>query len=217
MERSLAKLAERTDESLRHARGHSWRIAQTSGKLALRFQFQRDEIADLRHAALARACGYAPLQLAALENADRLTDAERIELWRHPLLAEQFLARRNLSRHVQLVVRWHHEWWNGLGYPDQLVGETIPPAARILRAVETYFALRADRPYRQSFDQATARRLLAERAGFEIDPHVAIALLELLEEEPNLETAMPERFELPHLNPIVTERSATGLLPEGDE
>ena len=70
-----------------------------------------------------------------------LTDEERIDLQRHPVIGEQEVAKRGLSRAVQLLVRWHHEWWNGMGYPDALEREQIPLAARILRVADTYCAL----------------------------------------------------------------------------
>jgi HD-GYP domain-containing protein (c-di-GMP phosphodiesterase class II) len=202
IERSLTKLAERVDSLMHHGAGHSWRIALACERLARRFHLQDEELTDVRHAALARGYGYTVLRLDALERPGPLTDGERVELWRHPLLAEQHLARRGVSRYVQLVVRWHHEWWNGLGYPDMLAGDSIPAGARLLRAAETYFALRTDRPHRAAFDVSTARQILASRSGIELDPRVAAALLELLEAEPTLETAVPDVPVTPRLTPI---------------
>jgi hypothetical protein len=82
-----------------------------------------------------------------------------------------------------LPIRWHHEWWNGGGYPDGLAGEAIPPGARILRAVDSYFALISDRPHRRRFDRIEAEQIIADLAGIEFDPRVAKLLLQVLAEE----------------------------------
>ena len=82
-----------------------------------------------------------------------------------------------LSRAVQLIVRWHHEWWCGAGYPDALTGEEIPLAARILRVADTYAALVTPRPYRPAMSQEEARKYMVEWAGIEFDPAVVKAFL----------------------------------------
>jgi HD-GYP domain-containing protein (c-di-GMP phosphodiesterase class II) len=98
---------------------------------------------------------------------------------RHTVIGEQETARRGLSRAVQLIVRWHHEWWNGGGYPDALCREQIPLAARILRVSDTYAALTDARPFRAAISEAEARKYLTEWAGIEFDPAVVKMFLSL--------------------------------------
>src|SRR5262249_26198866 len=88
-----------------------------------------------------------------------------------------------LPRQTQLLIRWHHEWWNGGGYPDGLAAEAIPPGARILRAVDSYFALVSDRPHRRRFERTEAEQIIADPAGIEIHPQKAKLLLQVLAEE----------------------------------
>jgi HD-GYP domain-containing protein (c-di-GMP phosphodiesterase class II) len=76
-------------------------------------------------------------------------------------------------------VRWHHEWWNGGGYPDALRQHEIPLAARILRVADSYASLTDARPYRPAMSEDAARGLIIERAGMEFDPDVVTALLSL--------------------------------------
>jgi hypothetical protein len=114
---------------------------------------------------------------------DALTWEERLDLWRHPILGEQAAAELRLSRHAQLLIRWHQEWWNGLGYPDGLAGEAIPLGARILRAVDSYHALVCKRPYRDSYEPQEAEQILADLAGLEFDPLVVKYLLTALADE----------------------------------
>jgi HD-GYP domain-containing protein (c-di-GMP phosphodiesterase class II) len=81
---------------------------------------------------------------------------------------------------VQLLVRWHHEWWNGEGYPDRLHGEEIPIGARILRVADAYAALTDDRPRRHARSADEAKQYLREYAAIEFDP----AIVKLLLSEP---------------------------------
>ncbi len=78
-----------------------------------------------------------------------------------------------------MLIRWHHEWWNGFGYPDALAGETIPLGARIMRVVDSYSALVADRPHRPRLDEEAAQQIIADQAGLEFDPHLVRAFLDL--------------------------------------
>jgi len=95
------------------------------------------------------------------------------------VIGEQETARRGMSRGVQLLVRWHHEWWNGSGYPDALEGEQIPLAARILRVADSYAALTDDRPRRHAMQDEEAKHYMAEWAGLEFDPRVVKAFLSI--------------------------------------
>ncbi len=106
-----------------------------------------------------------------------LTVEERIDLQRHPVIGEQSTAKIGLPRAVQLIVRWHHEWWNGSGYPDGLEGEQIPLAARIFRVADTYSSLVSPRPFREAMSPEDARKYLIEWAGIEFDPAVVKAFL----------------------------------------
>ena len=189
----LARLAERVDAYERHRPGHASRVAVLAERLARAAGLPDAEVADVRQAALGHGLGLYHLRLGALERSGPLTLVDRIELWRHPLLAEQQLAKRGGSRHAQLVVRWHHEWWNGQGYPDMLSGDGIPLGARILRLAESYDALSSDRPHRGALDPLEARRAIADGAGVEFDPVLAAMFLRVLEES----AVEPERAEAP--------------------
>src|SRR5207247_10094787 len=108
-----------------------------------------------------------------------LTGEERMDMTRHPVIGEQDVARAGADRASQLIVRWHHEWWNGGGYPDALRRDEIPLAARILRVADSYAALTDRRPFRAAMSKENAREHIAEWAGIEFDPRVVEALLSL--------------------------------------
>ena len=109
----------------------------------------------------------------------RLTDEERIDLARHPIIGEREAARAGADRGAQLLVRWHHESWNGSGYPDGLRFEQIPLGARILRVADAYAALTDSRPFRAAYSESQAREHLLEWTGLDFDPVVVRALLSL--------------------------------------
>jgi HD-GYP domain-containing protein (c-di-GMP phosphodiesterase class II) len=123
--------------------------------------------------------GEVAMEREYIGRAGSLTDEERIDLARHPVIGEQEAARASADRPVQLLVRWHHEWWNGCGYPDALRQNEIPLAARILRVADSYAALTDARPFRPAMSEVKARELLIERAGLEFDPAVVTAFLSL--------------------------------------
>jgi HD-GYP domain-containing protein (c-di-GMP phosphodiesterase class II) len=116
-----------------------------------------------------------------------LSAEERLDLARHPVLGEREASRVGADRAAQLLVRWHHEWWNGTGYPDALRREEIPLAARILRLADSYAALTDARPFRPAMSEEEARRVLMDGAGIEFDPAVVNMFLSL-ERFPELES-----------------------------
>jgi HD-GYP domain-containing protein (c-di-GMP phosphodiesterase class II) len=113
-----------------------------------------------------------------------LSSEERIDLERHPVIGEQESARAGADRATNLLVRWHHEWWNGGGYPDGLRGDEIPLAGRILRLADSYMSLTSSRPFRAAHSAAEARHMIIERAGIEFDPRVVQTFLQLEPTEP---------------------------------
>jgi HD-GYP domain-containing protein (c-di-GMP phosphodiesterase class II) len=112
-----------------------------------------------------------------IQRAGTLTEEERIDLTRHPVIGEQESARAGADRAVQLLVRWHHEWWNGSGYPDSLRRREIPLAARLLRLADSYVALTDTRPFRPALTEAQARKKIIAGAAVEFDPKVVLAFL----------------------------------------
>ncbi|REJ77896.1 MAG: HD domain-containing protein [Acidobacteria bacterium] len=169
------------DRFERYEVGHAERIAELADKLAIRFCIALRDRLMLKRAAYFHDFGEYSMNRAYISSPRELTEAERLDLYRHPVIGEQQASKREFPRAVQLLVRWHHEWWNGSGYPDKISGNGIPLGARILRACDTYSALTSDRPFRKAFSYEEADRYLLESAGIEFDPEVAAALLALPE------------------------------------
>jgi ribonuclease P protein subunit RPR2 len=108
-----------------------------------------------------------------------LTDAERVLMERHPVTGSEILREIDFLGDAKLVVRHHHERWDGGGYPDRLAGEDIPHAARVFAVADTLDALTTDRPYRPGGSFADARRVVASGEGTQFCPTCVTALHEV--------------------------------------
>lgn len=181
IEAQLTELAAEIDKIEAYDIPHGTAIARMAEALGQHFGLRDSDLSALKQAALAHDLGERVMKRDYFARHGELTWDEKFDLWRHPILGEQAAAQRELPRQAQLLIRWHHEWWNGRGYPDGLAGETIPLGARILRVADTYNALTADRPYRERFDEATAKQIIADNAGIEFDPRVVKAFLAMVE------------------------------------
>jgi HD-GYP domain-containing protein (c-di-GMP phosphodiesterase class II) len=175
----FVELSIRMDEFEGYSRPHGSRIAAIAEAIASHFNLASDDRAFLKQAAHLHDIGEVIMGRDYISAFRTLNQEERLDVQRHPVIGEQEIAKLGLSRGVQLLVRWHHEWWNGSGYPDGLEGEQIPLAARILRAADTYASLTGSRPFRTALSIDEARRYLAEWAGIEFDPKVAKVFLDL--------------------------------------
>jgi len=173
------QLASAADRFEHYENPHAVRIAALADHLAQAFHLAHQDLKSLRTAAHMHDLGEVAMEREYIRREGSLTEEERWDLARHPVIGEQEAARASADRAVQLLVRWHHEWWNGCGYPDALRQTEIPLAARILRVADSYAALTDARPYRPALSEAEARQQIIERAAIEFDPAVVTVLLSL--------------------------------------
>jgi HD-GYP domain-containing protein (c-di-GMP phosphodiesterase class II) len=173
------QLASAADRFERYENPHAVRIATLTDHIAQAFHMAPQDRKALRTAAHMHDLGEVAMEREYVRRAGSLTEEERLDLARHPVIGEQEAARASADRAVQLLVRWHHEWWNGCGYPDALRQNEIPLAARILRVADSYAALTDARPYRPALSEAEARQQIIERAAVEFDPSVVSVFLTL--------------------------------------
>ena len=176
---AFTRLAAAADEFEAYAHPHAMRVARLSDEMAKIFRLSRADRTSLVFAALLHDLGEMAMKRDYIQRAGALSDEERLDLARHPVIGEQEAARAGADRGAQLLVRWHHEWWNGAGYPDALRGEQIPLKARILRVADAYAALTDARPFRPAGTEAEARKHLTLWAGLEFDPRVVHVFLSL--------------------------------------
>ena len=176
---AFMQLAKTVDRFERYDNPHAQRVAAIADEIAHAFHLARHDRGSLYAAALLHDLGEVAMERDYIQSDRALTVEERLDLSRHPVIGEREASRVGADRAAQLLVRWHHEWWNGVGYPDALRREEIPLAARILRVADSYAALTDDRPFRRSLSEEAARRELTNRAGIEFDPGVVSVFLTL--------------------------------------
>lgn len=179
LDERILKIARATDAFEGYENAHSTRIAALADALARQFNLASHDRDSLRQAALLHDIGAGVMNRDYIKTNRMLRADERVDMQRHTVIGEQETAKRGLNRAVQLLVRWHHEWWNGTGYPDALERTQIPLAARILRVCDTFCAMTENRPFRQLKSENEARKYLTEWAGIEFDPQIVKAFLAL--------------------------------------
>ena len=218
-------LAAAVDEFEGYAHPHAARVARLADSLAGHFRLSRADRSSIVYAALLHDIGELTMKRDYIRRDGPLNEAERLDLARHPVIGEQEAARSGADRAVQLLVRWHHEWFGGGGYPDALRGEQIPLGARILRVADAYAALTDARPWRPAGTEGEARKHLGLWAGIEFDPAVVRAFLSL-EGLPELRSFAREQrqAEAPAPEPLAPavirageEPAAAGERDEGEE
>lgn len=176
---AFLRLAAVSDQFERYSNPHAVRIAAIADEIGKLLHIGGEDRRSLRVAALLHDLGETAMERDYISRPRALTEEERLDLARHPVIGEQEASRAGASRAAQLLVRWHHEWWNGCGYPDALRGEEIPLAARILRLADSYAALTDGRPFRPAMTAAQARQEIIEWVGIEFDPRVVSLFLSL--------------------------------------
>jgi HD-GYP domain-containing protein (c-di-GMP phosphodiesterase class II) len=176
---NLLKLAGSMDEFEGYPSGQASRVAWVADALAERSGLSSRDRHSLEQAALLHDIGEVRMGRDYISSARELTAQERLDLERHPVIGEQEAAKLELPKSTQLVIRWHHEAWNGGGYPDRLEAEQIPLSARILRVADEYCSLIADRPWRKALTDEDARRHLIEWAAVEFDPTIVMAFRDI--------------------------------------
>jgi HD-GYP domain-containing protein (c-di-GMP phosphodiesterase class II) len=176
---AFMQLSNTSDRFERYDNAHASRIAIIADEIAKLFHLARHDRGSLRVACLLHDLGEVAMERDYIQRSGPLTDEDRIDLARHPVIGEREASRVGADRAAQLLVRWHHEWWNGRGYPDALRRDEIPFAARVLRVADSYAALTDARPFRPALTVEQARKDISIRAGIEFDPAVVNAFLSL--------------------------------------
>src|SRR5437879_6577512 len=171
---------------------HSHRVAVYAQRLARHLGWPRQEARDLALAALVHDLGKTWIGNDILNKSAALSAEERRKMQSHPVIGARILIGCDVSPFFVETVLYHHEAWNGRGYPTGLKGEEIPLSARILTVADVFDVLTSQRPYKAplSIDAARERLQLGSAASF--DPMVVRAFLSLVDSYPNF--TIPQRM-----------------------
>ncbi|MER3430012.1 MAG: hypothetical protein C4325_03005 [Blastocatellia bacterium] len=175
----LLELSSRIDEFEQYTYAHGLRIAEISEHIAVSIGLNEFDRNLLRTAALLHDIGEMAMNRPYIAEDRRLNEIEMLDMRRHPIVGEYEAAKLGLGRGVQLLIRWHHEWWNGDGYPDRLSGDKIPIASRILRLADCFASMTDQRPGRRAHSASEAAQYLVDSAAIEFDPAIVRCFLDL--------------------------------------
>ena len=175
---ALANAVDAKDPMTEH---HCGRVADRALVLARLAGLDPDEVEAVGYGAVLHDVGKIGIAESVLTKPGKLTDAERVEMQRHPLIGAEILQPLRLGRIVGPIVRGHHERWDGTGYPDGLRGELIPIGARIVSVVDAYDAMIHDCPYRARLTEDKAREELGRHRGTQFDGDLVDLILASLD------------------------------------
>ncbi|HEX3643131.1 MAG TPA: HD-GYP domain-containing protein [Ktedonobacteraceae bacterium] len=164
---------------------HSHRVAVYAQRLARHLEWPRQEARDLALAALVHDLGKTWIGNDILNKSAALSAEERRKMQSHPVIGARILIGCDVSPFYVETVLYHHEAWNGQGYPTGLKGEDIPVSARILAIADVYDVLTSQRPYKAPLTVAEARERMRQGSGINFDPTLLQAFLHLLDIKPN--------------------------------
>lgn len=163
----------------RETEGHSMRVTDMTVQLAKMLGAREEELRMFRYGAMLHDIGKLGIPDSILFKPGKLTDEEWEIMKRHPVYAYEMLAPIEYLKGALDIPHFHHERWDGSGYPLGLKGEEIPLAARIFAIVDVWDALSSDRPYRNRWEKEQVIEYIKSLSGIQFDPKVVEAFLYL--------------------------------------
>ena len=167
--------------------GHSTRVARMSCLLGRRLGMDEEELSNLERAAIFHDLGKIQTPDDVLLKGERLSHAEVERMRSHPVDGTEILRMApSLHRYIP-VVRAHHEWYNGEGYPDGIKGDEIPLHAQIIALADAFDAMTTERPYRDALSSEEAIDEILQSRGTQFSPDLADAFAKMVRKMPPMD------------------------------
>lgn len=196
-EQTAQALAGAIDAKDEYTHGHSTRVAAYSAEIARQAGKSDEECEDIYFAALLHDVGKIGIPDKIINKQGKLTPEEYAQMQKHPVIGKQILSRISQSPSLSIGANFHHERFDGKGYPMGLKGEDIPEIARIIAVADAYDAMTSKRSYREPYPQQEVREELVKGMETQFDPTFAKIMLHLIDLDTEYE--MQEREEIASL------------------
>ena len=179
----VQSLANAIDAKDSYTNGHSTRVAMYAGMIAEKMGYAGEQLERLRYAGLLHDIGKIGIPEEIINKPARLTDEEYAVIKTHPDIGGNILKEISEIPEISIGARWHHERYDGGGYPDHLAGENIPELARIIGVADSYDAMTSNRSYRGLLSQETVLSEMEKGRGTQFDPQIADVMIELIKND----------------------------------
>ena len=183
---SIEILRQTVEAKDNYTRGHSDRVAAYSVLIGQRLGLSPDEIRTLRVGGMFHDIGKIGIPDSILLKADKLTDAEYNEIKKHPIIGKNILSNAAIFKNIIPIVLYHHERYDGKGYPYGLSDKDIPFLARIVSVADAFDAMTTKRSYRPELKLDYVKSEIKSKMGTQFDPIVATTFLDVINTEYNL-------------------------------
>ena len=180
---TVTALSEAVDAKDRYTSGHSKRVAEYSRMIAARMGKTKEEQEEIYRAGLLHDVGKIRVPVEIINKDGKLTDEEYDIIKIHPVTGYHILRGISGSNLIAISAKYHHERYDGRGYPNGLEGERIPEAARILGVADAYDAMTSNRSYRKALPQEVVRSEIEKGRGTQFDPNIADIMLQMIDED----------------------------------
>jgi putative nucleotidyltransferase with HDIG domain len=162
--------------------GHTQRVTKMTVGMAQKMGFAESEIIHMRRGALLHDIGKMGIPDGILRKEDLLAPDEFEIIRLHPSYAYEMLENISYLKPALDIPHYHHEKWDGSGYPEGLRGADIPAAARLFAIIDVYDALTTDRPYRKAWTEQAALNYIQSQSGIHFDPNMVEMFFEYIAE-----------------------------------
>lgn len=178
----VTTLAEAVDAKDPYTKGHSYRVAEYSREIARRMGMKDDELRRIYYMGMLHDVGKIGISDTIINKSDKLTREEYELIKSHPTIGEEVLRHVTVMPTLYYGARWHHERFDGKGYPDGLKGEEIPKEVRIISVADVFDAMTSIRPYRAPLTMKEARKEIEKATGNQLDPEICNVMLKMIDE-----------------------------------
>ena len=180
---TVTTIANIIDARDNYTKGHSTRVADYTALLAYKLGMNKNEIEDIHSIALLHDIGKLGIPDSILNKPGKLTNEEYQVMKNHTVIGGNILKDMSMLKDIDLGAKYHHERYDGKGYPDGLKGEQIPYIARIISVADAFDAMTSDRVYRKHLDSIIVINELEKGKSTQFDPVIADAMLSLIKSE----------------------------------